>query len=172
MPGDAQADRAIVMRCMSLSQPWAGLVASGVKLVENRPRKIVKIDDFGTPFAIHASREIVEDTYRRIAEVAPELPVGSGEWHRLSRITSAVIGVATIDRELHGWRGADILAYESELRAKLGDQFRWFFGPVGYVLRDVVALPTPVKCKGALGFWTLPDDIERQVRAQLPRGDP
>jgi len=165
------------MKALSLTQPWAGLVASGIKLVENRPRKIIKVDDFGKPFAIHASREIDEKIYARIAHIAPELVVdatkshedgGVADWCRLSRITSSVIGVATVDRDLTGWSGAEILRYESDLRAKLGDQFRWFFGAVGYVLRDVVALPTPIPCKGALGFWTLPDDVEQNIRAQLP----
>jgi hypothetical protein len=49
------------------------------------------------------------------------------------------------------------------------DQRRWFFGPFGYVLRDVRALATPVPCRGWQGFWTLPDDIESAVNEQLAR---
>jgi hypothetical protein len=57
------------------------------------------------------------------------------------------------------------------------DQRRWFFGPVGYVLRDVHALETPVPCRGWQGFWHLTSRgerergvwsaVERDVRAQL-----
>lgn len=154
------------MRALTLTQPWAGLVASGIKLIENRPRSIVKRDDFGQQFAIHASREIDESVYRRIFEIAPELPgrtpAESGcRWHVLSRITSAVIGVATVVRS--------VTPSEVETGAiPDADQRRWFFGPVGYVLRDVRALATPVPCRGALGFWTLPADVERMVAEQLP----
>jgi hypothetical protein len=158
------------MRALTLTQPWAGLVASGIKLIENRPQRMIKASDFGTPFAIHASREIDVRVYQRITTLAPALAEMSDlehEWFRLSRITSAVIAVATIDRDLHGWSETSIREHELALREKLGDQFRWFFGPVGYVLRDVVALPAPIACKGALGFWTLPPQVERDVRAQF-----
>ena len=89
------------MRALTLTQPWAGLVASGIKLVENRPRLMIKRDDFGKPFAIHASREIDQRVYARIHEIAPELvPYGQTKaaWAALSRITSAVIGTAIVER--------------------------------------------------------------------------
>lgn len=41
---------------LTLTQPWAGLVASGIKLVENRTRSMIRREDFGRPFALHASR--------------------------------------------------------------------------------------------------------------------
>jgi hypothetical protein len=166
------------MRALTLTQPWAGLVASGIKLIENRPRPIIKPADFGQPFAIHASREIKEDTYARIFEIAPELPgrtpAETGcRWHMLSRITSAVIGVATIDKAFTGDWDAETIARHVDILsdsrgALLGpQQVRWFFGPIGYVLRDVRALATPVPCRGALGFWMLPADVERAVTAQM-----
>lgn len=40
-------------------------------------------------------------------------------------------------------------------------------GPIGWVLADVIALPEPVPCRGAQGLWTLPDDVERRVMAQV-----
>lgn len=161
------------MRALTLTQPWAGLVASGIKLVENRPRSMIKREDFGKPFAIHASREIDEAVYDRIAEIAPDIlkieRLGDAtirtvpcfrDWYRFSRDTSAVIGVATI---------SDIVfdtMVDVELDRDLGDQRRWFFGPIGYVLRDVRALETPVPCRGFQGFWTLPDEVERRVMEQ------
>ena len=162
-----------MLRAVTLTQPWSGLVASGIKLIENRPRRMIKPADFGKPFALHASREIDVDVYQLITARAPELKGLSdieGEWFRLSRITSAVIAIATIDRELHGWTEDSIREHEETLRMQLGDQYRWFFGPVGYVLRDVRVLPVPVDCKGALGFWTLPAEVEEKVRAQLVIG--
>lgn len=154
------------MRALTLTQPWCGLVASGIKLVENRPRQMIRREDFGKPFALHASRVIDETTYPRIFEIAPELPgrtpaeYGS-RWHMLSRITSAVIAVATIERAVVDWPGGlfvDALGRGGEPKVDLGDQRRWFFGPIGYLLRDVRALAEPVPCRGWQGFWTLPPD--------------
>jgi hypothetical protein len=156
------------MRALTLTQPWTGLVASGIKLIENRPRSIVRTADFGEPFALHASREIDESVYGRIGGIAPELRsdmdianISESLWYPLSRITSSVIGVATIVRSL--------TPGEVETGA-IADpaQVRWFFGPVGYLLRDVRALATPVPCRGWQGFWTLPEDIERAVSEQIP----
>ncbi len=162
------------MRALTLTQPWAGLVASGIKLVENRPRPMIKREDFGQPFAIHASREIDEKVYGRIADIAPELKaeisdVAESLWYPLSRITSAVIAVATIDKVVHLGKN------ENPLFARQGDippdQHRWLFGPVGYVLRDVHALTTPVPCRGAQGFWHLTprDERERGELSQVER---
>jgi hypothetical protein len=159
------------MRALTLTQPWAGLVASGIKLVENRPRRMIKREDFGKQFAIHASRDIDEEVYGRIVEIAPELAGflessrGGHRWYQLSQVKSAVIAVATIDYEIeadptHGYVGpVDVPA--------LGDQRRWFFGPIGYVLRDIRALAKRVPCRGWQGFWTLPADVELRVRVQL-----
>lgn len=165
------------MRALTLTQPWAGLVASGIKLVENRSRAIIRPADFGEPFAIHASREIDVSVYGRIADIAPEIraeisDIAESLWYPLSRITSAVIGVATIDKAMNGWDAKAIAVHAGALRFTSGEllganQVRWFFGPIGYLLRDVRALATPVACRGHQGFWTLPTDIERAVAAQL-----
>jgi hypothetical protein len=57
----------------------------------------------------------------------------------------AVIAVATIDRVVHSSGPDDVVLDEDgSVALGLGDQRRWFFGPVGYVLRDVRALATPV----------------------------
>lgn len=167
------------MRALTLTQPWAGLVASGIKLVENRPRRMVKAEDFGKPFAIHASREIHGPTYDRIADLAPELIqfarnadggrdlfyTDTENWFTLSSRTSAVIGVATIDRvfEYEDPPTVD----EPSMPIALQGQARWMFGPVCYLLRDVLALDRPVLCRGWQGFWTLPSDVARAVTDQL-----
>lgn len=170
------------MRALTLTQPWAGLVASGIKLFENRPRSMIRRVDCGKSFAIHASRQIDEAVYRRIFEIAPELPGQAPaewgcRWHELSRITSAVIAIATIDKVFDGgWDAETIAKHADTLSDSRGEllgpqQVRWFFGPVGYLLRDVVALSAPVPCRGWQGFWTLPTNIERAVMEQVPRDE-
>ncbi len=40
----------------------------------------------------------------------------------------------------------------------------WAFGPWCWVLADVRKLQEPVPCKGALGFWRVPEDVAALVR--------
>lgn len=172
------------MRALTLTQPWAGLVASGIKLVENRPRRMIKHEDFGKPFAIHASRVIDQSVYKIITDAAPELAprgpysLADSRWYKLSRITSAVIAVATLrdamyiggcDREtiLRAFERLGIP--EQERRLGIPKQERFVFGPTVYVLSDVIALPKPVPCRGWQGFWRLTPELDAKVRDQLAR---
>jgi hypothetical protein len=160
------------VRALTLTQPWAGLVAAGIKRIENRNQPIIARKDFGAPFAIHASREISESIYAQIAHMDPlhdwRNIAADTPWLRLARITGAIIGVATVERSVKLWDGSgQRLAMEDAKLVDLGDQLRWFFGPVGYVLRDVRALDEPVPCRGWQGFWRLPADVEAHVLRQL-----
>lgn len=158
------------MRGLTLTQPWAGLVAAGVKLVENRPRHPPH-NMIGERFAVHASREIDREAWRRIIEIDPTVALDypgsmahAARVHHLAEVTSAVIAVATLDHVVFDETGM----LHEDIRRDLGVQYRWYSGDYGYVLRDVFALPAPVRCKGMLGFWTLPSDVESAVRTQLP----
>lgn len=164
------------MRALTLTQPWAGFVASGVKLVENRPRSMIKREDFGKVFAIHASREVDDGAWRRIIEIAPEFAIDypgpmarNGRLHRLARVTSAVIAVATLEGALYiGGNSPETTRAMLDRAFGFGhEQERWTFGPTCYVLGDVRALREPVKCRGWQGFWTLPTDLEASVRERI-----
>lgn len=80
-------------------------------------------------------------------------PPGSRE----SYPQSAIVGVATIDRVV---TSPIFLPH---------DQKRWFFGPFGWILKDVRVLETPVSATGKLGLWTVPDNVEGMVLEQLGR---
>lgn len=158
------------MRVLTLTQPWAGLVASGIKLVENRPRAMGADKMIGHRIAIHASRVVDHLVYERIRDIAPDLSQHDQEpWWRLSMRTSAIIGVATIDKVLDGGWAAESIAQHADIISfsngePLGlAQVRWFFGPVGILLRDVYAIEPITDVKGALGFWNLGDQHEKQL---------
>lgn len=176
------------LRAATLTQPWAGFVAAGIKPLENRDRQIAGPDLFGKRVAIHASKVIDESIYPRIAELASwlrddilaapriERDFGISATHRawqLSRVTGAIIGVATLKHKFVGWTPAMIDEHRDALRSQLfhifqgGDHLRWFFGPVVYVLTDIVALRKPVPCRGMLGFWRVPEDKRADVYTQL-----
>lgn len=48
---------------------------------------------------------------------------------------------------------------------------RWFFGRYGFVLRDAIPLPL-IPCRGQLGFFALPDDVNALVAAALKARNP
>lgn len=170
------------MRAITLTQPWAGLVMSGIKLVENRPRPIIKNAEIveavgrGVPMriAIHASREIDESVYARVYELAPELGLVSkhrdlgsnlhmGDWYRLSRVKSAILGTIEVTGALY-IGGCDQAAIMQVLeRVNMVDQLRFTFGPTVYTLARPSLLKSPVPCKGKLGFWKLDTDQLLQV---------
>lgn len=61
------------MRALTLTQPWLGIVAAGLKMVENRPKSVIKEADFGELFALHASQQVSWPVYETIAMVDPGL---------------------------------------------------------------------------------------------------
>lgn len=172
------------MRAITLTQPWCGLMAAGIKRIENRTRPMINRELLGDDIAFHASREIDEDVYERIYDIAPELNgtyaiehhVGLPPWSAQSRITSAITHVATLVDVLDvGNAEPDYDRRRREFDQALArgtvseDQWRWYFARCGYVFNHERILPTPVPCRGWQGCWTLPADVETKVREQLGR---
>ena len=169
------------MRAITLTQPWCGLMAAGIKRIENRSRPLIKRDEIGIDIAFHASREIDERVYARIRAIDPSLAIDredgtfswrSHDWVGISRLTSAVthvaklvdILVAPVDDDLSRRRVFDEAVARGTVDA---DQWRWWFGHYGYVFRDERILREPTSCRGWQGCWTLHGDIERQVTERL-----
>lgn len=164
------------MKALTLTQPWCGLVASGIKRIENRPWNPPRAM-IGQRFALHASREVDAAVFPRLHELAPELcPADPSEidddWRERNRswfITSAIIGVATLERFI---RTTNQLAFGADgIDTIPVDQRRWFFGPVGFVLTDIHMLYRPLECAGALSFWNVPDQISEALKTaeMVPR---
>lgn len=129
------------MRALTITQPWASLLARGEKRVENRtwapPEELI-----GDLVALHASREFDQfDGYliRRRYGVSIEqadCPLG------------AVVAVARL---------TDVLTESPD---------PWFLGPYGWVFTEVTRID-PVPCRGARRLWTLPPDVLRKVERGL-----
>lgn len=157
-----------IEKALTLTQPWGGLVAAGHKPIENRgwnpPKAMI-----GKRFALHASREIDRDVYHRVMEIAPELADRTLPWFELSRVTSAIIGIARLVRVVsdHMLPGS-----ESSVESLPEQDRRWFFGPKGFVLAEIQALREPIPCPGSLSFWRIPkpvrEEMAKQFRAVLP----
>lgn len=168
-----------VERAMSLTQPWGGLMATGIKPIENRNRPLIAPKHFGKPIALHATREIDQPVFKRAIEIAPELAprgpytIADDPWVKLGNITSAIIGVATPVALIKGIRRAttkdtgEIPALYYPPTNLPGATTRWMFGEFCYLFRDAKVLPTPIKIGGKQGCWPLPLDVQRQIAAQL-----
>jgi hypothetical protein len=116
------------MKTLSIKQPWAWLIANGLKDIENRdwryPPKFR-----GGPLLIHAGKlpTILDDRFielcrRRQIKIPGDLPLGG------------IVGQAEI---------VDVVT---------ASRSPWFFGPLGFVLRKARPLSF-MPYKGQLGFF-------------------
>ena len=145
------------MRALTLHQPWGWAIAAGHKAVENRPWEPPR-GFIGERFAIHAGKTYDFEGGRKIAQL-----LGLDVLPPEVNIAGAVIAVATCVRVIQD----RTLDPERSTKNLSNEEFRWFFGPFGWVLRDVVRLERPVPCRGFQQLWTLPPDVEAEVIAQL-----
>ena len=127
------------MKALTLTQPWASLVALGYKRVETRSWRT----QYRGPIAIHAAKGFPTEA-RRFAEV--ERAIGRVP----ARIPRGAV-VCIID--LVDCQPAEEVALRiSGLERHLGDyapsRWAWLFDPV-----SLRSLPNPIPARGALSLW-------------------
>ena len=129
------------VKVISIRQPWAWLVASGLKDIENRdwPTR------FRGPVAIHAGKRIpyLEEVWEIEDEFGIKLPTDFD--------VGGIIGFATVK---------DCVSKHSS---------KWFFGSFGFVLSDA-RLCRFFPCPGRLGFFDLdvPHDLKQSSPVNIP----
>lgn len=152
------------MKALSLIQPWATLVAIGAKKIETRSWPT----SFRGPLAIHASKGFPRDDQElcdeepfysalEAADYYRAIRVGSGyaerPWSCVLPIGAVVATARLVDclpiTERYGAiHVGGRLVREPELSFGSYQAGRW-----GWLLADVVPLPSPVPASGALGLW-------------------
>lgn len=156
------------MRGLSLTQPYASLVALGVKRFETRSWST----SYRGPLAIHAAKGLSPVGGRRgLAQLCGrphcwEALSGQHTFAPALLPRGAIVAVASLT-VVH--RTEDVrhsLGPDHERELAFGD-----FGDGRYAWRldDVVALPQPIACRGALGLWTLPEELWGPVWRQVYR---
>jgi hypothetical protein len=70
-----------------------------------------------------------------------------------SLVRGAIVGAMTITGEI-----PPLVGPEPRMRGW------WATDQYGWQLDDVVELPSPVPCKGSLGFWSVPECVARKLR--------
>jgi hypothetical protein len=131
------------MKALSLTQPWAWLVSEGHKDIENRTWNT----SFRGRFLIHASKKMTAADYDTAYGVATGYDVDFRIPYRDRLQYGGIVGTATL---------VDVIPPGASGR-------KWHFHDQwGFVLKDMAPLPfTP--CKGALGFWEVPFEIEERI---------
>lgn len=136
------------MIALSIRQPWAWLIVNGFKDIENRTWKFEP--KFRGKLLIHASASMTRDEYEDCLNTC----------HEISKIQPFPYGTklpAFEDLQRGGIVG---IANLTEVVRK--SESPWFFGTLGFVLKDPSPLPF-MACKGQLGFFDV--DYHRQEAA-------
>lgn len=151
------------LRALSLSQPWAWVMT----MPSNGDRKDVENRTWPCPptmlgkrFAIHAAKSWDDDGAVHIHEAGLRFPP------QATIARGAIVALATIDHQVIATtppQGSQH-RHASTLPAS---QRRWFFGPYGFVFRDLAVLAKPVPCRGMQGFWAVPDEVTEEVLGHL-----
>jgi hypothetical protein len=142
------------MKALSISQPWAWAILHAGKRIENRDWKPPKWI-IGQTIAIHAAKSWDENAAEFIDKasgeilVVPELAKLCPPY-RKDHIAGAIVGTCKIHSVIENAEDAPLL------------QEGWFMGDYGWVLHDVKLLEHPVPCRGALGFWDVPPDVNKK----------
>lgn len=118
---------------LTISQPWASLIADGVKLLENRTWST----HYRGPLAIHAGKG-TQFLTRSELKAYP---------------TGAIVAIAQLVDVVH------VSAINDGSYPTSAEQQEHAQGPFCWVLRDVQKLDTPAPCSGTLGLWVVRPEI-------------
>jgi hypothetical protein len=119
------------MKALSILQPFAWLIVTGKKDIENR----TWVTGYRGPVLIHAGKTYPKIDYEFNAQDWPDYPATREE------MIGGIVGIATIT--------GCVSKSDSP----------WFNGPYGFTLTNARALPKLVPMRGALGFFDVPPDV-------------
>jgi len=151
------------MRGLSITQPWASLVALGEKTVETRSWSTT----YRGLLFIQAAKGFPADC-QHLCWRDPFAPVLiGGGFDRAEQLPrGSIVAVARLAHvaptELFG--STDLLTI-----AEAGREFAFgdfSDGRFGWMLQDVRPLKEPVPCRGALGLWAVPPTVRDLVARQ------
>jgi hypothetical protein len=132
---------------LTICQPWAWLIADGIKRVENRSWET----RYRGALWIHAGKS------RKMLAVAGELRDAGFDVPDDLEFGAIVARVQVVDCVPY-----DEARLFGDLRS---DPFA--SGPYCWVLTRVERLPRPVECVGALSLWQPGDEVRRECEEQL-----
>lgn len=130
-----------MIKALTISQPFASLIASGEKWIENRTWST----DYRGSLAIHAGRGTQDLTRKELAAYPYGCIVA------VSQLV-ACVHLEEIRRQLYEKRIAN-----TRITVKQVLTHRHCEGPWLWIFRDIRRLKDPFPCNGAQGLWDWPD---------------
>lgn len=137
------------MKAISLTQPWASLVACGAKRYETRARWHYKHRGL---VAVCATKEVDREVQKRIGYIAEDCGRMDVSYAMAGVLPLASV-VAVADLVDVQVMDADLILEQDRLELAVGD---WQLGRYALRLENVRALPTPFAVRGALGCFEIP----------------
>jgi len=159
------------MKALSLTQPWASLIAIGAKRIETRSWET----RYRGRLAIHAATGFPNDAKRLCLEhpfldmLYPAGLVGAGSLPLGAIVAVAVLrSVREIAADLPSAYGEAFpnAVWHTAGEVPFGD---YAPGRFAWLLDGVVRLPEPIPCKGALGLWIVPSVVANQIPLEACR---
>ena len=164
---------ALPTRALTLWQPYAWLVATGEKPLENRPRGFAQ-KSFRGEFWIHAGKhEPDDDDWDRVLTMCREA-TGTDDlgeramnaWSSGNLALGAIIGRGTIAGIVpprpRGSMWDAYLARDAPLAWHIPSQY-------AFVVEGASLLSEPVPCEGSRGFWLVSPETRKALTQALKR---
>jgi hypothetical protein len=142
------------VKALSLRQPWAHAVLHG-KNIENRRWNT----SFRGDFLIHAAKGCTEAEYDDAliwVAMSAKSNMTFPDWKDLQR--GGIVGAAYLYDVISPGTEPIMPPSKADLRWWMREQY-------GFVLTDIRPSPVLLPCKGALGFWDVPDSVVEALKA-------
>lgn len=154
------------MRAISLTQPWASLIAIGAKQWETRDWPTF----YRGQIAIHASKKYPKECRELTYEEPFMSALKGGTAHPHDLPLGAIVALGTIT-DCQPTERFFAPGSQHKTGITIGSN-EWAFGDYhegrfAFHIENALALPIPIPCKGALSIWTVPDDVAGAIYMQL-----
>lgn len=144
------------MKALSLTQPWATLVAIGEKAIETRSWATT----YRGPLLIHAAKDFPTAAKDLLLDRRFHQALARAGYYGPEHLPrGAIVAIADLvdvrQMTQDTWPSLFEAAAQEHEHA-FGD---YRAGRFAWLLANVRPLPAPIPCRGALGLWTPPPDL-------------
>ena len=156
------------IKVLSLTEPWASLVAIGAKLIETRSWST----RYRGPLAIHAAKTLPAWALDELDDPlfhGPLLDAGILELHMLGWPPARLRRQFPLGQIIAVGELTECFRFTPESIADIGEPERSYgnydLGRYGFRLANVRRLKEPISARGALGLWAfdLPEEVSYVV---------
>lgn len=148
------------MKCISVFEPWASLLACGHKAYETR-RWTPPMDCMKVTVAIHAGKSLagmrLMDLDPRFGAICDRV-LGCDHPYSFGKVVA--LGTIAFTIPTDGGIAREVISAEKAI----GD---WSPGRYAWRFVDMQALERPVACRGRQKFFSLPAEVTAQIATQV-----